>query len=131
MALAIQPSKQYIKYEGDVDYWTNVAGIQIGDIVSVRGSKYNDGVYTVTGFVQYSSDHYMTVAGRAITDEVAFTEKEKDALLGFQETINTENEEIVELWRQAKKAEPVTVKVTEAKTVDAELEDDPIEVLSS
>ena len=65
------------------------------------------------------------------TDEVAFTEKEKDALLGFQETINTENEEIVELWRQAKKAEPVTVKVTEAKTVDAELEDDPIEVLSS
>ncbi len=79
MALAIQPSKQYIKYEGDVDYWTNVAGIQIGDIVSVRGSKYNDGVYTVTGFVQYSSDHYMTVAGRAITDEVAFTVDTDDA----------------------------------------------------
>ena len=73
MALAIQPSKQYIKYEGDVDYWTNVAGIQVADIVSVRGSKYYDGVYTVTGFVQYNSDHYMTVAGRAITDEVAFT----------------------------------------------------------
>ena len=62
-------------------------------------------------------------------DELSFTEKEKEILLGFQEVINTENEEIVELWRQAKKAEPVTVKVTDA--IDAELEDDPIEVLSS
>ena len=87
MALAIQPSKQYIKYEGDADYWTNVAGIQIGDIVSVRGSKYNDGVYTVTGFVQYSSDHYMTVAGRAITDEVAFT-LDTDAGYNNTTTIN-------------------------------------------
>ena len=62
-------------------------------------------------------------------DEVSFTEKEKDALLSFQETINTENEEIVELWRQAKKAEPVSIKVT--KVIDADLEDDPIEILSS
>ena len=73
MALAIVPSKQYIKYEGDVDYWTNVAGMQIGDIISVKGSKYNDGVFTVSGFVQYSSDHYMSVVGRVLTDEVAFT----------------------------------------------------------
>ena len=73
MALAIVPSKQYIKYEGDVDYWTDVAGMQIGDIISVKGSKYNDGVFTVSGFVQYSSDHYMSVVGRVLTDEVAFT----------------------------------------------------------
>ncbi len=64
-------------------------------------------------------------------DEVSFTDTEKETLLSFQETINTENEEIVELWRQAKKAEPVVVKANEAKAVDAELEDDPIEVLSS
>ena len=53
------------------------------------------------------------------------------ALLSFQETINTENEEIVELWRQAKKAEPISVKASEAEAVDAEFEDDPVEVLSS
>ena len=65
------------------------------------------------------------------TDEVSFTDAEKESLLNFQEVINTENEEIVELWRQAKKAEPVTVKASEAKTVDADFDDDPIEVLSS
>ena len=60
-----------------------------------------------------------------------FSDKEKEVLLAFQDTINTENEEIVELWRQAKKAEPVSVKASEAKTVEAEFDDDPIEVLSS
>ena len=64
-------------------------------------------------------------------DEVSFTDAEKESLLSFQETINTENEEIVELWRQAKKAEPVSVKASEAKTIDAEFDDDPVEVLSS
>jgi len=64
-------------------------------------------------------------------DELSFTDAEKEILLSFQETINTENEEIVELWRQAKKAEPVTVKASEAKTIDAEFDDDPVEVLSS
>jgi len=64
-------------------------------------------------------------------DEVSFTDAEKETLLSFQETINTENEEIVELWRQAKKAEPISVKATKAEVVDAEFEDDPIEVLSS
>ena len=64
-------------------------------------------------------------------DEVQFSDKEKEILLAFQDTINTENEEIVELWRQAKKAEPVSVKASEAKTVEAEFDDDPIEVLSS
>ena len=59
-------------------------------------------------------------------DEVEFSDKEKEILLGFQDTINTENEEIVELWRQAKKAEPVSV-----QAVDAEFDDDPVEVLSS
>ncbi len=64
-------------------------------------------------------------------DEVSFTDAEKETLLSFQETINTENEEIVELWRQAKKAEPISVKASEAEAVDAEFEDDPVEVLSS
>ena len=64
-------------------------------------------------------------------DEVSFTDTEKETLLSFQETINTENEEIVELWRQAKKAEPISVKASEAEAVDAEFEDDPVEVLSS
>ena len=64
-------------------------------------------------------------------DELSFTDAEKESLLSFQETINTENEEIVELWRQAKKAEPVSVKASEAKTIDAEFDDDPVEVLSS
>tara|TARA_R100000234_G_C4952680_1_gene158079 strand:- start:1 stop:852 length:852 start_codon:yes stop_codon:yes gene_type:complete len=64
-------------------------------------------------------------------DEVAFGDKEKEILIGFQDTINTENEEIVELWRQAKKAEPVSVKASGAKTIDAEFDDDPVEVLSS
>ena len=73
MALAIIPSTQYIKLENDADYWTNVAGLGIGDNISIKGSKYNDGVYTITGFTQKSSDHYMTVAGRVITDEVSFT----------------------------------------------------------
>ena len=59
-------------------------------------------------------------------DEVQFSDKEKEILLAFQDTINTENEEIVELWRQAKKAEPVSV-----QAVDAEFDDDPVEVLSS
>ena len=59
-------------------------------------------------------------------DEVQFSDKEKEILLAFQDTINTENEEIVELWRQAKKAEPVSV-----QAVEAEFDDDPIEVLSS
>ena len=59
-------------------------------------------------------------------DEVQFSDKEKEVLLAFQDTINTENEEIVELWRQAKKAEPVSV-----QAVDAEFDDDPVEVLSS
>jgi len=59
-------------------------------------------------------------------DEVQFSDKEKEILLSFQDTINTENEEIVELWRQAKKAEPVSV-----QAVDAEFDDDPVEVLSS
>ena len=73
MALAIIPSTQYIKLENDIDYWTDVAGLGIGDNISIKGSKYNDGVYTITGFTQHSSDHYMTVAGRVITDEVSFT----------------------------------------------------------
>jgi len=73
MALAIIPSTQYIKLENDADYWTNVAGLGIGDNISIKGSKYNDGVYTITGFTQNSSDHYMTVAGRVITNEVSFT----------------------------------------------------------
>jgi len=60
------------------------------------------------------------------SDEVQFSDKEKEILLAFQDTINTENEEIVELWRQAKKAEPVSV-----QAVDAEFDDDPVEVLSS
>jgi hypothetical protein len=60
------------------------------------------------------------------SDEVQFSDKEKEILLAFQDTINTENEEIVELWRQAKKAEPVSV-----QAVEAEFDDDPIEVLSS
>jgi len=64
-------------------------------------------------------------------DEVSFTDAEKETLLSFQDTINTENEEIVELWRQAKKAEPISVKANKAEAVDAEFEDDPIEVLSS
>ena len=59
-------------------------------------------------------------------DEVQFSDKEKEVLLAFQDTINTENEEIVELWRQAKKTEPVSV-----QAVDAEFDDDPVEVLSS
>ena len=73
MALSIIPSTQYIKFEDDIDYWTDVAGLGIGDNISIKGSKYNDGVYTITGFTQHSSDHYMTVAGRTITDEIAFT----------------------------------------------------------
>jgi len=73
MALSIIPSTQYIKFEDDIDYWTNVAGLGIGDNISIKGSKYNDGVYTITGFTQKSSDHYMTVAGRVITDEISFT----------------------------------------------------------
>ena len=73
MALAIIPSTQYIKYEGDADYWTNVAGLAIGDTITVSGSHFNDGVYTVIGFTQNSGDHYMMVAGRPIVDEVAFT----------------------------------------------------------
>jgi len=73
MALSIIPSTQYIKFEDDIDYWTNVAGLGIGDNISIKGSKFNDGVYTITGFTQHSSDHYMTVAGRTITDEIAFT----------------------------------------------------------
>jgi hypothetical protein len=73
MALSIIPSTQYIKLENDTDYWTDVAGLGIGDNISIKGSKYNDGVYTITGFTQHSSGHYMTVAGRVITDEVAFT----------------------------------------------------------
>tara|TARA_R100001443_G_scaffold26941_2_gene40269 strand:+ start:2615 stop:5434 length:2820 start_codon:yes stop_codon:yes gene_type:complete len=72
MALAIIPSTQYIKYEGDADYWTNVAGLTIGDSINVSGSHFNDGVYTVIGFTQKDSDHYMMVAGRTITDEVSF-----------------------------------------------------------
>lgn len=90
MALAIIPSTQYIKYEGDADYWTNVAGLQIGDVINVKGSKYNDGIYTVTGFTQKSSDHYMTVAGRSITDEVAFT-VDTDAAYNNTVTINIDD----------------------------------------
>ena len=73
MALAVIPSTQYIKYFGDVDYWTNVAGLAIGDVITIRGTKYNDGVYTVIGFTQQSDDHYMMVAGRPLTDEIAVT----------------------------------------------------------
>jgi hypothetical protein len=62
-------------------------------------------------------------------DEVEFTDKEKEILLSFQDVINTENEEIVELWRAAKKSEPSKI---DAKVVqDVELDDDPVEILSA
>jgi hypothetical protein len=63
-------------------------------------------------------------------DEVTFTDKEKEILLSFQDVINTENEEIVELWRSAKKASPTT---SDAKIIEAtqDLEDDPAEILAS
>ncbi len=73
MALSIDPSKQYIKYEGDADYWTAVAGIKIGDIVRVSGSLLNDGTYKCSGFITKSSDHYMMLIGKPIVDETAFT----------------------------------------------------------
>ena len=63
-------------------------------------------------------------------EEVEFTDKEKEILLSFQEVINTENEEVVELWRSAKKS---SVSKSDAKIIEAtnDLEDDPIEVLSA
>ena len=63
-------------------------------------------------------------------EEVTFTDKEKEILLSFQDVINTENEEVVELWRSAKKSSPSK---SDAKIIEAtdELEDDPIEVLSA
>ena len=73
MALSIDPSKQYIKYEGDADYWTAVAGIKIGDVVRVSGSFLNDGTYKCSGFITKSSDHYMMLIGKPIVDETSFT----------------------------------------------------------
>jgi hypothetical protein len=79
MALtAILPSKQYIKIDGTsgsskTTYWTATAGIKPGDIITVTGSKSNDGVYTVTGFMGYNYDQYMMVTGRSIVDETSFT----------------------------------------------------------
>jgi ABC-type uncharacterized transport system YnjBCD ATPase subunit len=75
---AILSSKQYIKIDGTsgttkATYWTDTAGIKPGDIITVSGSKSNDGVYTVTGFMGYNYDQYMMVTGRAIVDETSFT----------------------------------------------------------
>jgi len=63
-------------------------------------------------------------------EEVSFSDKEKEILLSFQDVINTENEEVVELWRSAKKTSP---EKADAKIIDVvdSLEDDPIEVLSA
>ena len=63
-------------------------------------------------------------------EEVTFTDKEKEILLSFQDVINTENEEIVELWRSAKKVSPTTA---DAKIIEAteDLDDDPAEILAS
>ena len=63
-------------------------------------------------------------------EEVTFTDKEKEILLSFQDVINTENEEVVELWRSAKKSSPTTA---DAKIIEAtqDLEDDPAEILAS
>tara|TARA_R100001377_G_C3186205_1_gene108670 strand:+ start:349 stop:1197 length:849 start_codon:yes stop_codon:yes gene_type:complete len=63
-------------------------------------------------------------------EEVSFGDKEKEILLSFQDVINSENEEVVELWRSAKKTSPIA---SDAKIIEAvgELEDDPIAALSS
>jgi len=79
--MAITPilsSRQYIKIDGTsgttkATYWTATAGIKPGDIITVTGSKLNDGVYTVTGFMGYDYDQYMLVTGRDIVDETSFT----------------------------------------------------------
>lgn len=86
---AILSSKQYIKIDGTsgttkATYWTATAGIKPGDIITVSGSKSNDGVYTVTGFMGYNYDQYMMVTGRAIVDETSFT---VDTDTGYTNTV--------------------------------------------
>ena len=78
MATSVLPSKKYIRIAGTVGtdkstYWTATAGIKPGDIITVSGSKSNDGVYSVIGFVTLNYDQYMLITGRAIVDETSFT----------------------------------------------------------
>lgn len=75
MALSVLPSKSFIKItvSGTADYWTSNQGFLVGDILTVSGSKFNDGVYIVSGFIQQGGSHYMMVIGKPIVDETAFT----------------------------------------------------------
>ena len=63
-------------------------------------------------------------------EEVSFGEKEKETLLSFQDVINTENAEVVALWRSAKKTSPVKADANIIDVVD-DLEGDPAQMLAS
>ena len=75
MALAVLPSKSFIKItvSGTADYWTSNLGFLVGDVITVTGSKFNDGVYLVSGFIQQGGSHYMMVIGKPIVDETSFS----------------------------------------------------------
>ena len=90
MALAVLPSKSFIKItvSGTADYWTSNQGFLVGDIITVSGSKFNDGVFIVSGFIQQGGSHYMMVIGKPIVDETAFTVNTDVNHSNTQTTIN-------------------------------------------
>ncbi len=90
MALAVLPSKSFIKItvSGTADYWTSNLGFLVGDVITVTGSKLNDGVYLVSGFIQQGGSHYMMVIGKPIVDETSFTVDTDTAKLGTSTTLD-------------------------------------------
>ena len=90
MALAVLPSKSFIKItvSGTTDYWTSNQGFLVGDIITITGSKFNDGVYVCSGFIQQGGSHYMMVIGKPIIDETAVTVNTDTAKLSTSTTLD-------------------------------------------